>query len=251
MATKQKKKRCVYCHSSEDLTRDHIPPKSLFPKPRPIDLITVNCCRECHQEFTEDDQYFRNYLIFSRQCMWHAAARQLQEIGLRSLQDSNAGGSTTPSSTFLRQLLSNSAASTIVPVSGVTVTRDDERIANVVERLVVGLFWRENEIYLPFDYEVEVIGSDDSKYMDWSVQESVRWLENEAEPVNIGNGVFQYQWGWAEQSSPDETHRSVWLLRFYGGTSFLCRVARPQEKRESLAPMDIHLAWLIRQPVAK
>ncbi len=229
MATKQKKKRCVYCHSSEDLTRDHIPPKSLFPKPRPIDLITVNCCRECHQEFTEDDQYFRNYLIFSRQCRWHAAARQLQEIGLRSLQDSNAGGSTTPSSTFLRQLLSNSAAGTVVPISGVTVGRDDKRIAAVLERIVVGLFWRENEIYLPFDYEVEVIGRYDTKYSNWPVQQSVRRLLSDEEPVNIGDGVFQYWWSWDEQAPPGEAHQSEWLLRFYEGTSFLCRIARPQE----------------------
>ena len=229
MATKRKKKLCVYCHSSEDLTRDHIPPKSLFPTPRPTDLITVTCCPECHQEFTGDDEYFRNYLIFSPQCMWHAAARQLQEIGLRSLQDSNAGGSTTPSFGVLPQYWSNNLASPIVPIGGVTVTRDDKRIADVLERIVVGLFWRENEIYLPFDYEVEVTGSYDTKYSNWPVQQSVRRLLNDEEPVNIGDGVFKYWWSRDGQAPPGEAHQSEWLLRFYGGTTFLCRVARPQE----------------------
>ena len=96
MAAKQKRELCVNCRSPEDLTRDHIPPKSFFPKPRPNNLITVPCCRTCHKEFTENDEYLRNYLIFSSQCRGHAAARQLQENGLLSLQDPNAGELSNP-----------------------------------------------------------------------------------------------------------------------------------------------------------
>ena len=48
---------CVYCGSTTDLTRDHIPPKSLFNKPRPH-LITVSACRGCNAGFSRDDDYF-------------------------------------------------------------------------------------------------------------------------------------------------------------------------------------------------
>ena len=233
MAANKSRKLCVYCRSPKDLTRDHIPPSSFFPKPRPIDLITVPCCRECHEEFTRNDAYLRNYLIFSPQCRGHVAARQLQESGLRSLQDPNTGEFSNPYLNIANQYRPNSLVSTIASGYGATVAPEDERIGDVIERIVVGLFWKENDKYLPPDYTVEVVGSYDPRYMNWPVQQSVRRLQSEA-PVNIGDGVFQYWWSWAEQASPEETHRSDWMLRFYEGTTFLCRVAKSQETMNPL-----------------
>jgi len=51
--------RCAYCSETADLTRDHIPPKSLFRKPLPDDLITVPCCLTCNNGRSKDDEYFR------------------------------------------------------------------------------------------------------------------------------------------------------------------------------------------------
>ena len=229
MATRQKKKLCVYCHSPKDLTRDHIPPKSFFPAPRPSDLITVLCCSKCHEKYTENDEYLRNYLIFSSQCRGHWAARQLHESGLRSLEDPNAGEFSSPYLAITNQNLPNSLVSTIASGYGAAVAQDDERIEDVIERIVVGLFWIENDKYLPLDYSVDVAGTNELNYGYWSIQELIRRLKNEEEPVNIGDGVFQYWWSWAEDAPPEETHCSDWLLQFYEGTTFLCRVARFQE----------------------
>ena len=74
-------------------------------------------------------------------------------------------------------------------------------IEDVIERIVVGLFWKENDKYLPDDYAIEIVGSYDHRNWDWPVQQSVRRLQSEEEPVNIGEGVFQYWWSWAEQAS--------------------------------------------------
>ena len=229
MSAKQKRELCVNCRSPEDLTRDHIPPKSFFPKPRPNNLITVPCCRTCHKEFTENDEYLRNYLIFSPQCRGHAAARQLQENGLLSLQDPNAGEFSGPLFTFADQYWPSSLASPLAPGYGTTVARDDERIEDVIERIVVGLFWKEDDKYLPDDYAIDIVGSYDHKYWDLSIQHSIRKLQSEIAPVNIGDGVFQYWCSWAEEAPPEEPHRSDWLLRFYEGLTFLCKVARSQE----------------------
>lgn len=229
MATKQKKKLCVYCHSPKDLTRDHIPPKSFFPAPRPSDLITVLCCSKCHEKYTENDEYLRNYLIFSSQCRGHWAARQLHESGLRSLEDPNAGEFSSPYLNITNQYRPNSLVSTIASGYGATVAQDDERIEDVIERIVVGLFWIENDIYLPLDYSVEVAGANELNNRYWSIQDSIRRLKNEEEPVNIGDGVFQYWWSRAEDAPTEEKHCSDWLLQFYEGTTFLCRVARFQE----------------------
>ena len=229
MATRQKKKLCVYCRSPKDLTRDHIPPSSFFPKPRPTDLITVPCCRECHEAFTENDEYLRNYLIFSPQCRGHVAASQLHESGIRSLQDSNAGELSNPLFNTVNQSWPGNLVSSLPFDYGATVAPDDERIEEVIERIVVGLFWIENDKYLPPDYTVEIVGSYDPRYMNWPVQQSLRSLQSEVAPANFGDGVFQYWWSWAEHAPPGETHRSDWMLRFYEGTTFLCTVARSQE----------------------
>jgi 5-methylcytosine-specific restriction endonuclease McrA len=56
---KRDRSLCIYCGAAEDLTVDHVPPKNLFPKPRPSDLITVPACRTCNKSYERDDDYFR------------------------------------------------------------------------------------------------------------------------------------------------------------------------------------------------
>ena len=231
----------MYCRSPEDLTRDHIPPRSFFPQPRPTNFITVSCCRNCHEEFTENDEYFRNYLIFSPQCRGHVAARQLQENGLRSMQDPNAGEFSNPLFNIGNHYWHRNLPSPMAPAPGTTVAADDMRIDNVIERIVVGLFWKENDKYFPDDYAIEIVGSYDPRYMNWPVQQSVRRLQSEEGPVNIGEGVFQYWWSWAEQAPPGETHTSDWMLRFYEGTTFLCRVAKSQQSLNPSRPRPFAL----------
>lgn len=50
---------CYLCGSQERLTRDHVPPKGLFPKPRPSNLPTVACCFACNNGASKDVEYFR------------------------------------------------------------------------------------------------------------------------------------------------------------------------------------------------
>lgn len=50
---------CAYCGGESNLTRDHIPPKSIFSKPLPSDLITVSCCLPCNREWSKHDEYFQ------------------------------------------------------------------------------------------------------------------------------------------------------------------------------------------------
>ena len=47
--------------SKKNLTTEHVPPKSLFPKPRPSNLITVPSCESCNVRFAQDEVLFRLY----------------------------------------------------------------------------------------------------------------------------------------------------------------------------------------------
>src|SRR5260221_14492806 len=64
--------RFYLCGATQDLTRDHVPPANLFPPPRPGDLITVPCCKNCNQSYSLDDEAMR---------VWLAAAANRSAIG--------------------------------------------------------------------------------------------------------------------------------------------------------------------------
>jgi len=61
-------KSCYICYSTKNLTKDHIPPKNLFPSPKPTNLITVWCCRKCNEKFSLIDESFRVFTssVFNR-----------------------------------------------------------------------------------------------------------------------------------------------------------------------------------------
>ena len=56
--------QCVYCGKVRVLTKDHIPPKCFFAKPRPSNLITVPSCKECNLGRSKDDEYLRFVLAY-------------------------------------------------------------------------------------------------------------------------------------------------------------------------------------------
>jgi hypothetical protein len=62
---KREEERCFLCGilgqetPEGELTDDHIPPKNIFKKPRPSNLITARSCRECNHSYRQDEEYFR------------------------------------------------------------------------------------------------------------------------------------------------------------------------------------------------
>src|SRR5688500_5764615 len=72
---------CLYCERRVGDTVDHVPPKSLFPPPRPSNLVTVPCCTSCHRSFMKDDEYFRLMLVLRDDVRDSASA----QTGLRAV----------------------------------------------------------------------------------------------------------------------------------------------------------------------
>ena len=52
-------KKCVFCGTEDATTRDHIPPKSVFPKNHRDNLLTVPSCENCNGESNNDDEMFK------------------------------------------------------------------------------------------------------------------------------------------------------------------------------------------------
>jgi hypothetical protein len=56
---------CYLCGSTENLTRDHIPPKGFFTPDSKANLITVPCCKACNASYSKDDEAMRAWLTSS------------------------------------------------------------------------------------------------------------------------------------------------------------------------------------------
>jgi 5-methylcytosine-specific restriction endonuclease McrA len=81
---KHKNDICAYCGSPDDLNKDHVPPKNLFPKPRPNNLIKVPACPICHSRQTsKDDQYFCLKILMREGVQSNPAAKNAWNTVLR------------------------------------------------------------------------------------------------------------------------------------------------------------------------
>lgn len=146
---------CVYCASPEPETRDHIPPKAIFTKPRPNDLLTVPCCQKCNSQFGRDDDYFaialsqceRVYSSWRGKALWKKTLRALRRPQKAKL---------------LKNITSDLRDLHITTPSGIylgnkpTIAIDAERFDRVNERIVRAIIWRETKI-VPILYGIDIL----------------------------------------------------------------------------------------------
>ena len=203
---------CAYCGRKRKLTRDHIPPRNLFPEPRPGDLITVPSCRECNHSAGLDDEYFRMVVVMREDAGGHYGARQSWEKVRRSLRRPEAQGLRASVLRSMHPVMLRSAGGLYLGKwMGITV--DAERVNRVAARIVRGLFYHESGHRLPDTYEAfaevdpmfepEELGSGDTVRVLGAIQ---------TQPAKIiGNDVFSYRFLCAE----DDPGCTFWLMSFY------------------------------------
>ena len=152
-SSKVKTRQCAYCGEFKAQTRDHIPPKGLFPKPLPSDLITVPCCEECRAGGSQDDEYFRAVLLAADNLENDPRAQKQIDIVSRSLRNPKKIG-------FGRMISRSLSEVEITTKAGIILGRkpafkfDRERVNNVLGRIVRALFFREFSYPVPKDCPV-------------------------------------------------------------------------------------------------
>ncbi len=227
----QKAKFCVYCGSVQNLTVDHIPPKLLFPKPRPKNLITVPACEACNKSFSKDDENFRLRLFLSDQMDGHPDAKGQRDASLRSLTRPEAKG-------LKRSLLSNVRRIQLATPSGIYVGStlgfdvDLDRIHRVVERIVRGLFFHETNQRLKEGYEVCAYSNDSLRHLNQDDLERLRQTIllplAQTQPKEIGKDLFSYRF----QQVEEDPHFSAWALSFYNRVPFFAMTGPCPPKRQ-------------------
>lgn len=232
---------CVYCGKQtlkKDSTRDHIPPKCLFD-PLPQNAITVPSCRKCNGSASNDDEYFRFVCVSNYNGYTHPGQEKLFSKITGSLaHKSNRLSDRKVKSEFelpapyramnsmfkgARRVYIDDTYGIIQPTLAMPVNVD--KIKRVVDRIVKGLTWKENNKRLPKNYEVN-IHFDGFHYLDGN-QPNLGYNQLEAltatlkkQPTIIGNDVFAY---WNLPSTEDKL-AGTWILEFYKQTYFCCFV---------------------------
>jgi hypothetical protein len=191
---------CGYCGSPSPATRDHIPPKGIFPSPRPNDLITVPSCASCNQSASGSDELFRVYLSLhvgidtaSTSRLWDQALsgiRHNRRLHRRLLDDLEPVWLTTLSG--------------VVHGQGYGGPWDSGAHGTTIERMIRGLY---------FHHYDEVLGTRVHVKVHWfrSLEPTILEATAECEQRSVGGGQFVYRFNRAS----DHPLHSIWLFEFH------------------------------------
>ena len=199
------KKMCAYCDINLANTVDHVPPRNIFPSPRPNNLITVPACDVCNNKYAKDEEYFMASMMFTY-AGDSDAGKLLWKQKLKRMYSKNRGIRSKMARTLKRKSLHTPAG--LYLGKHFVQTPDFYRWDRVVEKIVRGLYYFEYGSSLLHDTSVETIYiSTDERYKS-IVDKNINML-------NIGKrgwpGVFRYKCNEVVGNARD----SMWGLLFY------------------------------------
>lgn len=191
-------KICAYCGQDNAKTRDHIPPKSLFDRPLPTDLITVPACEECNNGDSVSDDFFQFH-------------RKLQVPD--STEDSSIGQSiskTLDKNKRLEMELQKSAKTMVILHEHgeneeiMLVPDNSDAHDKVVDRITRGLYYH---------FTKQVLSKNSFVKVRWHREKPkipIDW--NCLQKINIGNGQFVCYYC----IDPNGSEISLWIFHFLG-----------------------------------
>jgi len=210
---------CAYCGEIRPLSREHVPPKNLFSKPRPSDLITIPCCDTCNNAASKDDEYFRlaittgiNPSLFPNE--FAVSIDAILKLG----KPRKLGLAKTMLASFRKESI-HTPGGTLDRIGVLNI--DAKRIKNVISRIVQGLYFYHLGERLPDTHNVRI-------WSDWfgdlgdqallTELESILDVLRSEVPRMVGGRVFRYLYHVFE----DVPDVMVWWLSFYNHREFLC-----------------------------
>lgn len=214
---------CAYCDVPNAKTRDHIPPRNLFPKPWPSDFITVPCCESCRAGWSDDDEYFRLAVVSTENVSAHAAVDSVIETVSRSFEKENKQGFARLVYDSLIEVAGKGSQGEDLAVPIMKIDRS--RLNRVTNRIIRGLFHHENHYPVPADYIIETAFSQSGFPQFFKRIEPM--LDQFSLPRSIGNGVFAYSFA----SIEEDRNSTIWLLNFYEALPFIGFTVKPQHLR--------------------
>lgn len=191
---------CAICGKNPATTSDHIPPRSMFPRPRPSDLITIPTCPKCNKATEKLDEEFRVFInLFVGETTPEAENLWKTET-LSTVQHNKK---------LLRKALLSFRPAYLTSTHGIITEKSevviwDESPNKVVEKIIRGLYYHHfSEILAD---RVNIIINQINIVPPETVEGVKSW------PCNfVGGGQFLYRYARAN----DEPLYSAWLLVFH------------------------------------
>jgi hypothetical protein len=210
---------CVYCGIREGATKDHVPPKSLFSKPRPS-LVTVPCCKTCQSGQSLDDEYFVRTVVMRKDVAEHPAAASVLDTVHRSFTKPHKAG-------FTRALLESMKEVPVYSPGGIylgdatSYDVDLQRLCRVIERITRGLYFHEFEDRLSDLQRCVVYALDGFSLASPDIDASVRRILDQAvlgKSRIFGNKVFTY---WVQRLDESPMPSTLWAFLVYSRVVFI------------------------------
>lgn len=189
---------CAICGINKATTSDHLPPKSIFPKPRPNNLITVPSCTSCNNNASDLDEAFRLYLALHVGNQGDKITSKYFKEALKTYRHNKR---------LQREILGNAKPinSTTPNGQSIKILWNSKAHDAVIERMVRGLY---------FNHFGEVLHPDAKIRPKWFYQPDQKFLQAfyGFEKNIIGNNQLIYLYGRANE----QPSASVWYFEFYG-----------------------------------
>lgn len=210
---------CAYCGGPHATTRDHVPPKCIFPSPAPSGLVTVRACEACNQGASADDEYFRDVIVRYHRVADQPAAAPILESMLRAAgrPEKQAYAEATLASFRLIDLETSAG---IYLDRRLATVASGQRLERAAIRYVRGLYRHEIGEPLPATSSFVVSLEPDANLASRADIERVLGFGTQRV---IADNVFWYAW----QRAFDNPDITIWLLVFFGAFPILVVARRP------------------------
>jgi hypothetical protein len=215
-----KKGICIYCGKEKQIIPDHVPPKNIFPQPRPSNLITVPSCKKCNESASKDDEYFRFAMISRADTFEMESAQSIYPKVKRSLTKSTKIGFKKSISDAVKDI-DGYTKSGIYFGKVAILDVDLVRLNRVASRIVKGLFYHHTQKHLFGNKDAIAYVVDSLRGLPQdeliNLRDNILKPLKNSSPISIGGDVFEYKYVLAK----DEMYASAWLLRFFKKVYFL------------------------------
>jgi hypothetical protein len=203
----KKIKQCYLCRATENLTRDHIPPENLFPKPLPSNRITVPCCKSCNSGFSKIDEQFRAFV---------SSAANVSSTGTEVMRHRVFGGSFKRSPALKAQMRRGVFTGALMtgngPMAVPLITMEKGVLNPFFTRLTKGLLatYHSEVDYFTHSFIVTQL----SQFAD--KLPAFRMVKSTMEADQRGDGVFRF---W-HRVCADQDNSGIWVFQFYDAAIF-------------------------------
>lgn len=195
---------CAICGESPATTRDHIPPRGIYPKPRAngLHLHTVPSCAHCNNAAGPEDEEFKVLIGFGAE-----DGHRPQDVVIDSIAKTVGSNQRIAEQIFSTKRHGYAQRRGSVFEPAIAVTFDWDTYCKVITRMVRALYWRRTGNCLGKHSEIRVFSP---QAMNTAFTQSMKELMDCLKPYQLNQKTFVYK----VQFRDDGT--SIWGMQFLG-----------------------------------